>query len=251
MLVVDDEPANTSGVVRTFHRELEIETLTDPLLAMERLRTCDYEVLLVDQKMPRLGGLELCIESARRSQSTARIVMTGYLDVRDLVGCINEGAVYAYLAKPFRREDLRQVVFEALELVSRRRALPPPLPPNIAHILVVDSDETQAISTARLLSGRVQVVHTMAEALAIDVSHSLVITEPQLRDGDGLELLVALRGRAAYRCLSGGRADLEVLIDAINRAHIDAFLRRPLEREGISALLDRLVRISSSRIERP
>jgi len=123
ILFVDDEPDVLALLRRTFPAEEGYEALTAPG-AEEALRVLaerEVDLLVTDQRMPGLSGVEL-VERARSLQpDLCAILLTAYTDPRDIVDAINRGQIYRYLVKPWESADLRQTVLRALEQVNLTR----------------------------------------------------------------------------------------------------------------------------------
>jgi PAS domain S-box-containing protein len=117
LLIVDDEEDNLDLLQRIFHRSHLIlrakngfEALA--LLAMEP----DVAVIVSDQRMPMMSGTEFLSQVAESYPDTLRIILTAHTDVRDLVEAINQSQVFKYITKPYKVEDLVQVVQQATEI---------------------------------------------------------------------------------------------------------------------------------------
>jgi two-component system NtrC family sensor kinase len=115
IMVVDDEPANYA-----FWKDSSdvIIKSSPPLRAMKRwklLSQHDVSVLVSDQRMPGMTGIELLKRSAEFRPHMVRIILTGYTDVGALVEAINCGHVYKYVTKPWSNDDLRLTVERALQ----------------------------------------------------------------------------------------------------------------------------------------
>ena len=115
ILIVDDEPANLRLLERLFRREYQIVAATSGAEALEMLQTHDVAVIISDQRMPGMTGIEFLKRAAEMRPHTVRIILTGYTDVNSLVEAINSGVVYKYVTKPWVNEDLQQTVVRAIE----------------------------------------------------------------------------------------------------------------------------------------
>ncbi len=115
ILVVDDEPANLHSLSRLFREEFEVFTATSGAEALELLKQHDVAVLITDQRMSGMTGIELLKNTVSIRPRMVRIILTGYTDVDALVEAINCGQVYCYVAKPWSNDDLRLTVRRALE----------------------------------------------------------------------------------------------------------------------------------------
>jgi response regulator RpfG family c-di-GMP phosphodiesterase len=72
--------------------------------------------VITDQRMPEMTGVEFLARVYERHPNTTRIILTGYADGDSMVRAINEGHVYAYVAKPWEPDALKQLVHRAVEL---------------------------------------------------------------------------------------------------------------------------------------
>ncbi|MBD2259223.1 response regulator [Pseudanabaena sp. FACHB-2040] len=116
LLVVDDEPDNLDLLYRTFYREFQVLRADDGLAALHILATHpDVAVIISDQRMPGMSGTEFLRRTAADYPDIMRIILTGYTDVEDLVGAINEGKVFKYVTKPWDDVELKEIVRQALE----------------------------------------------------------------------------------------------------------------------------------------
>lgn len=115
IIVVDDEPANLRLLERLFRHDYEVITAESGEEALRLLGQHDAAILITDQRMPGMTGVELVKETARVRPRMVRIILTGYMDVETLVEAINSGLVYKYVTKPWSNEELRLTVKRALE----------------------------------------------------------------------------------------------------------------------------------------
>ena len=115
ILIVDDEAANLRVLERLFRRQYEVVGATSGAEALELLRVHNVALIISDQRMPGMPGIEFLKRAAEMRPHTVRIILTGYTDVNALVEAINSGMVYKYVAKPWINEDLQQTVSRALQ----------------------------------------------------------------------------------------------------------------------------------------
>jgi len=115
ILIVDDEPANLRMLERLFRSRYEVITATSGAEALELLRLHDVALIISDQRMPGMTGIEFLMRAAQMRRQVVRIILTGYTDVNALVEAINSGVVYKYVTKPWVNEDLLQTVKRALQ----------------------------------------------------------------------------------------------------------------------------------------
>ena len=115
ILIVDDEPANLRMFERLFRDNHDVITATSGLEALEMLDQYNVALIISDQRMPGMTGIEFLKRAAQMRQQTVRIILTGYTDVTDLVDAINSGVVYKYITKPWVNTDLLQTIQRAVE----------------------------------------------------------------------------------------------------------------------------------------
>ncbi|MEO5858537.1 MAG: response regulator [Pyrinomonadaceae bacterium] len=115
LLIVDDEEANLRALVRLFSAEYEPIAASSGKEAMMHLTQHDFAMIISDQRMPEMSGLDFLKRAADLRPQTVRLLLTGYTDVDTLVEAINSGVVYKFVAKPWSNEDLMQLVKRALE----------------------------------------------------------------------------------------------------------------------------------------
>src|SRR5437868_9903096 len=115
ILIVDDEPANLRMLERLFRADYDIITAVSGHEGLELLTHHDVALILSDQRMPGMSGIDFLKRAAQMRQHTVRIILTGYTDVNDLVEAINSGIIYKYITKPWINTDLRQSVKRGIE----------------------------------------------------------------------------------------------------------------------------------------
>src|SRR5947209_6521724 len=122
LMIVDDEQANLRLLERLFRRDYQIVTAGSGEEALRLLAQHDVALLITDQRMPGMTGIELIKHAANLRPQLVRIMLTGYMDVGALVEAINCGQVYKYVTKPWHNDDLRLTVARALEYYETNRA---------------------------------------------------------------------------------------------------------------------------------
>ncbi len=117
VLLVDDDDANLV-VCEAALDAIDCVTACDAQSALEILRTREVAVLLTDQRMPGMTGVELCEAASRESPETIRILITAYSDLKAAIDAINLGQVRRYLRKPWEPEELYAEVQDALDVYN-------------------------------------------------------------------------------------------------------------------------------------
>jgi DNA-binding NtrC family response regulator len=115
ILVVDDEPNNLRVLERLFRYDYEVISAESGEEALHLLSEHNVALVITDQRMPNMTGVELLKRTSDIRPQMVRIILTGYTDVETLVEAINSGLVYKYVTKPWDNEELRLTVNRALE----------------------------------------------------------------------------------------------------------------------------------------
>jgi putative two-component system response regulator len=122
IMLVDDEPANLRLLERLFRRDYQVLTAPSGMEALRLLDQHDVALLVTDQRMSGMSGIELLQRTAEMRPHMVRIILTGYTDITSLVEAINCGQVYKYVTKPWSNEDLRQTISRAIEHYETTKA---------------------------------------------------------------------------------------------------------------------------------
>jgi two-component system response regulator HupR/HoxA len=121
ILVVDDEPANLQKLKRTLHGEFAVYEASGGEEALQILQNRPVAVIITDQRMPGMNGVELLRKAIEVCPDSVRIILTGYTEVEDLMDAINQGHVHRYITKPWEPFALREAVKRELEGWELRR----------------------------------------------------------------------------------------------------------------------------------
>ncbi|PYS91292.1 MAG: hypothetical protein DMF64_12750 [Acidobacteria bacterium] len=122
LMIVDDEQANLRLLERLFRRDYQVVTADSGEEALRLLAQHDVALLITDQRMPGMTGIELIKHTVSLRPQMVRIILTGYTDVSALVEAINCGQVYKYVTKPWNNDELRLTVTRALEYYETNKA---------------------------------------------------------------------------------------------------------------------------------
>jgi diguanylate cyclase len=121
LLVVDDEPYILTTLAALLANDFEVLTADCAETACEVFRRRSVDLVLTDQKMPGMSGVQLLEWVRETSPKTIRLLMTGFAELEDAVDAINRGKVYRYLFKPWRADELLQVLREASRIFRLER----------------------------------------------------------------------------------------------------------------------------------
>lgn len=121
ILVVDDEPRSVELLVRTLRRLGRVEPFTSAETAWAAAQAEPPDLVISDQRMPGMKGVELLARVAGLGPPIGRVLLTGYADIGATVDAINAGRIHAYVNKPWSPDQLGQTAGTLLERVRLER----------------------------------------------------------------------------------------------------------------------------------
>lgn len=148
ILYVDDEPSNLIVFEAAFEDEFQVHTATSAEGALRFLESRLVPVVIADQRMPEMTGVEMFALIRRIYPHTQRVILSGFADSDAIIDAINQGQVFQFVRKPWQRIELLAVLRRALDahdlslqnsvlrermLVSERSALLGQATGRIAH----------------------------------------------------------------------------------------------------------------------
>ena len=121
LLAVDDEQSSLNAIFRTLRRDYEVFLSLNGHSALEVMKNQEIDVILADQRMPEMSGVEFLQKAIELQPDTMRILITGYTDIETIVEAINEGKIFYYINKPWEPDDLRIIVQRAADQYFLRK----------------------------------------------------------------------------------------------------------------------------------
>jgi response regulator RpfG family c-di-GMP phosphodiesterase len=121
VLYIDDEPHNLVSFRASFRRHFNIYTAESAAEARKILATAEIHVILSDQRMPKMTGIEFFESILDIYPDPIRILVTGYTDINAVIDAINRGQVYKYLTKPWYDNDIRNFIETSYELYRLKK----------------------------------------------------------------------------------------------------------------------------------
>ena len=238
LLVVDDEERILSALKSIFRMRYHVFTTTDGNKALEFMKKYQMHVIISDQRMPIMPGVELLRQAREITPASVRILLTGYSDLASIVGSINDGEVYRFISKPWNNDDLQQTVAEAvtiaLELAETKTAsveLPQKMQ---AGVLVIDNDQEIFRVTKELIGGLCPVSYAGDVDAALSAMQAqeiaVVLADVQAGHEDTTAMLKLLKQEypQILTIVLTGASDAELVIHLINEAQVFRFLNKPV-----------------------
>jgi len=113
ILIVDDELSIRRSLYNTFKNTYQIETASSGLEAVKKVESDDYDLVLLDQKMPDIDGLQVLKEIRQIDDRVVIVMITAYGSIESSVKAMKLGA-YDYILKPYELDEIKMVVEKAI-----------------------------------------------------------------------------------------------------------------------------------------
>lgn len=121
ILYLDDEVNNLESFKANFRKLYEIHTALTVSEANLILRNYEIEIIITDQRMPNISGVEFLESIIEEYPDPIRMLLTGYADIDAVIDAINKGKIYHYTTKPFNADELKITIDKAYEVFSLRK----------------------------------------------------------------------------------------------------------------------------------
>ena len=243
ILCVDDEPNIARALQWLLQKEFDVKTAHSGEAALALLAEHDFDVLISDQRMPMMTGVEFFREARRVSPRAVRMLLTGYSDLQAVLRSVNEGEIYRFINKPWNISELPALVHQAVA-VSRSLPADPPdsgvsetspiaLDSEEAVLLIDDDPEVRSIVRDALGSG-VRLLHALdlvgAMSLLNEHKVAVIVSETRVGSVDAIPLIREIKGKkpAIMTIVLSAHADVNIVTTLINESHIYRFVPKPV-----------------------
>ena len=115
VLYVDDEPDNLLAFRSVFRRFFNVFTATGASEAIDLLKDQKIHLILSDQRMPKMTGVELLNHVSSDYPQIIRMIVTGYSEMQPILDAVERGNVAQYITKPWKVDELKNILNEALQ----------------------------------------------------------------------------------------------------------------------------------------
>ena len=185
VLLVDDETRVTNTLDRLLQQEFDTFTANNGSDALEVIRHNRINVVVSDQRMPNMTGVDLLSKVKVLSPNTTRVLLTGYSDLDAIVGSINQGEIFRFIQKPWSNQDLLETVNRGSE-ISRKLYSSDRVPLVKSEgddafagtrVLVVDASRETFVLTERVFGTTTQLdfAETLSQAEELQKKHNLTV----------------------------------------------------------------------------
>lgn len=268
VLFVDDEERVVNLLRMIFRTQYEVHVATSGAQALEIMKQHRVDVLVSDQRMPGMTGIDLLARSREISPHTIRLLLTGYTDLAAIVGSVNEGEVFRFLNKPWDHHEIQSTLAAAVnaartasELANTTQpalqedtqrpltslpdesaamastAADEPTAPGITPDILLIDDNPRDLAAMEEVAQQSYQTHTatsMAEALQVLAQHDVgvIVTEARIGNEDTEGFLRVLKQQypAITTVMLTRSGDADLVIRLINRAQIFRFATKPLRK---------------------
>ncbi|MEJ2131286.1 MAG: response regulator [Gammaproteobacteria bacterium] len=255
VLFVDDEPRVLTSMRALFRRDYHVHLANSGKEALALLKVQPVDVIVTDQRMPGLSGVETLAHVKRLAPNAMRILLTGYADANAIQGSINEGEVFRFLNKPCRPDLLKQTVALAARIARENRepsaleeaSSPDPEADTLVNmpipgqepgidVLVLTDDASLVLTVIESSGGghKVHAAETVKGALEILFKNRVgVLVTDLATDERSVSALTEELKRQIPELVTvvvSDRSDVKSLIDLINYGQIFRFILKPISR---------------------
>jgi two-component system, sensor histidine kinase and response regulator len=121
ILYIDDEKDNLLVFKHSFKNDFQVTTAESGAQGLQIVRDRTFDIIVVDQRMPGMTGVEFFEKIQPDSQDAIRILLTGYSDMQSIVEAINLGRIYYYCSKPWKNDALKIIFLKSIEHLQIQR----------------------------------------------------------------------------------------------------------------------------------
>lgn len=244
VLFVDDEEHIVLTLKSLCRREFDVYTALSGQEALDIVKNQHMHVVVSDQRMPEMPGIELLRDVKEISPDTMRIMLTGYADFDAIVGSVNDGEVFRYINKPWENKAVKQTVSEAaaialdIEQATQPSGRGTPSKPNVPvkepGILVIDGDRQVYDILANQFIDRREVVFSSNYERAVDIleTHDIgvIVSDVVVGNQDVSSFLkyIKIQFPGIITVVLTAFRDAGMVVGLINEGQIFRFLPRPV-----------------------
>ena len=235
ILVVDDEMENLEVLGALLEDEYQVVKASSGAAALEMVdQGPPFAIVISDQRMPGMTGIELLSELERRTPQTVRMMLTAYSDLGPLIAAVNDGSVYRFFLKPWNPDEMRSAISDAMWLHSAQAALNQlvDLLGQRKRDLEATLENLQRVQGELLAAERMTTVGRFSAGIAHNVRNSLTVMMNllELVQQNPVGSRVLASAQRAFQTLD---ALLQLVNDVNNlaRGRLHAIARVPVEME--------------------
>jgi len=238
ILFVDDEERILTALRSVFRANYHVLTATNGAEAIELVKKFKPHVIVSDQRMPEMTGVELLRQVKELAPHSMRLLLTGYSDLAAIVGSVNEGEVFRFVSKPWDNQDIQNTIGEAATIaleLAETASTPPIVPEKMdAAVLVIDAGQDTFNTVKRFVGGACPVHHAPNLDAAVGQLEAretaLIVADIANRGDESLAAFKVLKHEHPEILVITltEASDSELVIELINQAQIFRFINKPV-----------------------
>jgi response regulator RpfG family c-di-GMP phosphodiesterase len=147
ILYVDDEVNNLLSFKALFRLKYKVFTAERGKDAIKILDENEIHVIITDQRMPEMTGVELLESILESHPEPIRILLTGYADLNAVIDAVNKGKIFHYLSKPWDEKELDDTIKRAYEIYLKRKE-----DKDTAEKLLISNEQFEFLLRQKLIS---------------------------------------------------------------------------------------------------
>jgi response regulator RpfG family c-di-GMP phosphodiesterase len=147
ILYVDDEENNLVSFKATFRLKYNVMIASSADAAIKILESKPVEIIITDQRMPQMTGIEFLEKIIDKYPDPIRILLTGYADMNAVIDAVNKGKIFHYLSKPWSEQELNETIKKAFEVYQSNKEIK-----EMNSKLAVSNDQLEFLLRQKLLS---------------------------------------------------------------------------------------------------
>ena len=121
VLYVDDERANLAAFRAAFRQDFDVHVAHSPEEAIEQLSSFHVDVMITDQRMPGMTGIDLVRVTKETHPEVVMMILTGFADHEVVMEALNEGLVFRFFEKPWSKQLIARDVEKAFDMLQAYR----------------------------------------------------------------------------------------------------------------------------------
>lgn len=238
LLFVDDEERILRSLKMLFKSQYNVLSTTDGNEAIEMAKKETVHVVVSDQRMPIMPGVEVLKAIKEVSPNTMRLLLTGYSDWAAMVGSVNEGEVFRFINKPWDNDEIKKTIDQAVSIANT--LIETADKPEVAvaddrlGLLIIDEDKATLDTIQEIVGDKYAVKWstTLEDAFSILSNENIGVIVSEVKIGgeditDPLKKLKELHPSILTLVLTSFQ-DSKLLIDLINQGQIYRFMPKPI-----------------------
>ena len=243
VLCVDDEPNILRALSWLLRKEFQVITAQSAYEGLELIRTGDFDVVISDQRMPEMSGVDFLSQVKELAPRAIRILLTGYSDLQAVLRSVNESEIFRFVTKPWDVVELPAIIAQAAQIARRQEiaALSPVAShPELAgarlpKMLVLDEDETTHSTVEMSVGDLAQIIHVTSPVDAFkmleDEDIGIILSERRLGTMDLTHLLCLLKRKhpQIVSIIVTESEDSNLICRLINQGQIYRFIPKPIK----------------------